>query len=82
MSKTIRKEDPYNNSKKLSKKEKWKATRDRKPWYKPSKDFKETNRHRERAETNGAIRNAVANNKDFDEIIIPDAKRHDEWDWN
>lgn len=83
MSRTKRTEDPYyNESKTLPKKKKWKATRDKKRWNKPTKTFKTMQRQKEKSKGKNTIRDAVANNKDFDNIIIPDAKKHDQWDWN
>jgi len=38
-------------------------------------------RQKEKSKGKNTIRDAVANNKDFDNIIIPDAKKHDQWDW-
>jgi len=75
MSKTKRSVNDYEDKE-------WKKTRDKKRWHKPNKAFKQAQRQSERALTNGTLRNAVANNKDFDGIIIPDPKKHDEWDWN
>jgi predicted transcriptional regulator len=83
MSRTKRTEDPYyNESKTLPKKKKWKATRDKKHWGKPNKAFKQMRRQGEKAKIKNAIRDAVANDKDFDNVVIPDAKKHDVWDWN
>ena len=75
MSKTKRKANRYEDKE-------WKKTRDKKRWHKPSHAFKQMQRQAERAMTKGVLRNTVANNKDFDDMVIPDPKHHDEWEWN
>ena len=46
--------------------------RDRKPWNKPSKEFKQMNRRKERAQ----VRNAMRTGRE-----IPFFKKTDQWDW-
>jgi len=50
-----------------------KKCRDKKPWYKPNKEFKQMNRRIERAQVNNAIRAGKE--------ALPMFKKSDEWNW-
>lgn len=62
--------------------EEWRAKRDKKKWYKPNKNFKKPRRRSEKAKLNNEVKNALANNKDFDNIMIDEVKNSDRWDYN
>ena len=59
-----------------------KAHKDKKKWYKPNKTFKKLQKKRDEAKPNQKLKEAIAQNKDFDEVVLPDAKKHNQWDWN
>ncbi len=63
-------------------KEKRRAHQDRKKWHKPNKTFKKRRGQRDKAKPKNTLRRALAQGKDLDNIVLPDAKRHHEWDWN
>ena len=48
-------------------------SRDKKPWHKPNKEFKQMNRRLERAEVNNAIRSGKE--------ALPMFKKSDVWNW-
>jgi hypothetical protein len=47
--------------------------RDKKPWYKPNKQFKQMNRRCERSNVKNAIR--------FGKEVLPIFKKTDNWEW-
>lgn len=50
-----------------------KKSRDKKPWYKPNKEFKQMNRRLERAQ----VKNAIRSRKE----ALPIFKKSDQWNW-
>ena len=75
MSRTYRKSDPYwnlDNNQPV-----WKATRDRKPWYKPPSEFKRMRRQKRRSQD----RNAIIRIVQTGEGEIPVHKHDDMWHW-
>ena len=50
-----------------------KKGRDKKPWYKPNKEFKQMNRRLERAQ----VKNAIRSRKE----VLPIFKNSDQWNW-
>lgn len=81
MSNTKRAKDDWANWKNDPKK-KWKETRDKKRGCKPTKSFKQLQKVRDDAKPKQRLKEAIAHGDDFDEIILPEAKRHHQWDWN
>lgn len=55
--------------------------RDEKPWYKPPKKFKKPRRQKERAKQKDTLRH-VGVEIDPEEVVFPDPKKDDVWDWN
>lgn len=58
------------------------ATRDCKKGYKPGKAFKSAQRQKDSNKPKQALRAAIVQGKDLDGIVLPDAKKHDVWDYN
>lgn len=52
--------------------------RDKKPWYKPPKSFKQIKRQQFRQQVKQALHNHIHKNKDF---IPPLNKKSDIWEW-
>lgn len=50
-----------------------KKCRDKKPWYKPNKEFKQMNRRLERAEVKNALRSGIE--------ALPMFRKSDVWEW-
>jgi len=67
---------------KPNEKDKRKAHMDKKKWYKPGKTFKECQRKKDSTKPKQKFKDALAKGKDWDEVVLPDAKKHDVWDWN
>lgn len=65
-----------------SEKEKRKAHVDKKKTYKPGSAFKKAQRSKDTKKPKHALKAAVAQGKDFDDLVLPDAKKHDVWDYN
>lgn len=61
---------------------KWHATGDKKKWYKPNKKFKKAQRKRDASKPKQKLKEAFVHGDDWDGIILPDAKKHDVWDYN
>jgi hypothetical protein len=81
MSNTKRKDyyvDTYGSP--LSEK-KWKATSDKKKWYKPSSKAKEW-LQKERPGKKVKLRRAMQKVDEDNEIILPIDKKTDSWNWN
>lgn len=66
----------------LSKKEKAKAQRDKKKHYKPNKNWKKAEGRKDKAKPKQKLKEAFVHGDDFDGVILPDAKKHHEWDYN
>lgn len=65
-----------------TKKEKRKAHSDKKKYYKPTKDFKKAEARKDDAKPKQRLKEAIAHGDDFDDVVLPDPKKHFEWDWN
>ncbi len=65
-----------------SDKEKRKAHADCKKSYKPGSSFKRAQRKKDASKPKHALKAAVAQGKDFDNLVLPDAKKRDVWDYN
>lgn len=54
---------------------------DKKPGNKPTKGFKRAQRKKDSRKPEHVLKRAIAQNKDLDNIVLPDAKKHDQWDY-
>lgn len=61
---------------------KWHATGDKKKWYKPNKTYKNCQRKRDSVKPKQKLKEAIKHGEDWDNVILPDAKKHDAWDYN
>ena len=77
MSRTIRTEDPYWFSIFADSQPAWKATRDKKPWYKPPSWYKRMKRQQRRAQDRNALQRILRTG----EGEIPIHKKTDMWNW-
>ncbi len=55
----------------------YEKTLDRKPWFKPTSSYKKVAKSARKAKENQVLKNALANNKDFDEMVIPEVPKED-----
>lgn len=60
----------------------WKATSDKKKWYKPNKGYKKCQRKKDSVKPKQRFKEAIKHGDDWDNVVIEDPKRHDTWDWN
>jgi len=54
-----------------------KSGRDKKPFFKPTKEFKRARRQKERAKVKDALRHI-----EVEEEVLPVIRKNDQWDWN
>lgn len=81
MSKTKRAKDDWANWDNDPKR-KWTETRDKKRFGKPTKTVKQCYKKRDDSKPKQRLKEAIAHGDDFDEIVLPEAKRHHVWDYN
>ncbi len=60
----------------------WRKTIDKKRGNKPTKTFKKCQKIKDDAKPKQRLKEAIAHGDDFDEVVLPETKRHHEWDWN